>query len=211
MQIAVEDTATCGKNKNHKAPDVDCSCGFYAYAPESFGRLETDSIYAEVDFYGRVIEYDYGYRAEHQRIMRICIKNRCSVIPCDAPSTRKLWTILENKSSIMAPFCSRHEPRAFDVFKSFSIEEIANQLGTEIVWIEPAPSARDKVRPVMRRITRRFILPAIASSVINAGIGALLSIGHNPAYQAAIYLPLVVGMALGLRELHNKMEGLSNG
>lgn len=57
----------------HRAPDPDCSCGFYAVPadklPEYAGAYGDQTILLLVELSGRVIEHEAGYRAEHQRVV----------------------------------------------------------------------------------------------------------------------------------------------
>jgi hypothetical protein len=54
----------------HRAPQEGCSCGFYAtkdLAPVTF-FVHPEIVVGRVDLAGKVIEHDYGYRAQHARI-----------------------------------------------------------------------------------------------------------------------------------------------
>jgi hypothetical protein len=74
----------------HDAPDLGCSCGFYAYkdrAPATellatrppISRLFGTAL-LEVDLAGTVIEFDRGFRASHQRVLGVQIPHWC--VPC---------------------------------------------------------------------------------------------------------------------------------
>lgn len=76
----------------HTAPDLGCSCGFYAFkelgtATELLstrppvGRLFGTALLA-VDLAGTVIEFDRGYRASHQRVLGAELPPWC--LPCAA-------------------------------------------------------------------------------------------------------------------------------
>ena len=65
--------AKCGYDHDHKAPDPECSCGFYALKEEpERPRTGTYEI-AAVKLSGTVIECEKGYRAEFQDICDITI------------------------------------------------------------------------------------------------------------------------------------------
>ena len=70
-------------NQVHEAPCARCRCGFYGWKerahedqqqPRVFADADADDWaqpWAEVDFYGKVIEHEFGYRAARQRVMAI--------------------------------------------------------------------------------------------------------------------------------------------
>lgn len=70
----------------HVAPDEDCTCGFYAVKllsqlarPVAFGTsesgvnqgVESGIVLGRVELAGKIIEHDYGYRAERARIAEL--------------------------------------------------------------------------------------------------------------------------------------------
>ena len=62
--------------QRHKAPDVLCTCGFYSYKDRSrswvaFNAGDVSRALARVDLSGLVVEHQYGYRAERQRILAL--------------------------------------------------------------------------------------------------------------------------------------------
>jgi hypothetical protein len=65
----VEETARCSYQRDHRAPDESCSCGFYA-------RMQRMDVYGpysvlEVELYGKVLLGTNGYRAEKQRVLSV--------------------------------------------------------------------------------------------------------------------------------------------
>jgi hypothetical protein len=79
---------------DHVAPDPDCSCGYYGWKERRFeghqpfghlGHYATATTawqpWAEVDFYGQIIEHEYGYRAERQRILAIHLDRKAAAPP----------------------------------------------------------------------------------------------------------------------------------
>jgi hypothetical protein len=74
----------------HAAPDLGCTCGFYALADrgEATELLATrppvsrmfGAVLLEVDLAGTVIEFDRGYRAGHQRVLGVQVPRWC--LPC---------------------------------------------------------------------------------------------------------------------------------
>ncbi|TMK92025.1 MAG: hypothetical protein E6G37_09900 [Actinobacteria bacterium] len=59
----------------HRAPQEGCSCGFYAMKELEpltlFPHREGDLVIGRVDLAGKVIEHDFGYRAERARIAEL--------------------------------------------------------------------------------------------------------------------------------------------
>jgi hypothetical protein len=68
--LSVEGEAVCGVGARHLSPDAACSCGFYGMKDR---RQLHGGVVAEVEFYGRVIEHENGYRAQFQRVLSITV------------------------------------------------------------------------------------------------------------------------------------------
>jgi hypothetical protein len=81
--------ARCHRH-DHRAPDIDCTCGFHAVErTELLGEVTTvlaDSVVLEVELSGMVVEHERGYRAETQRVLGVRFPDRCAW--CDTPATR---------------------------------------------------------------------------------------------------------------------------
>jgi hypothetical protein len=74
----------------HTAPEVSCTCGFYAYRD----RRDAETLLAtcppvgrhfgtvvlDVDLAGTIIEYDQGFRSSHQRVLGVQVPAWC--LPC---------------------------------------------------------------------------------------------------------------------------------
>jgi hypothetical protein len=80
----------------HEAPDLDCSCGFYAYkrwtrAVELLAtRPPVSRLFGaallDVDLAGTILEFDRGFRASHQRVLGLQVPRWC--VPCAAYGER---------------------------------------------------------------------------------------------------------------------------
>lgn len=80
-EYAMDDRAVCAKNHLHHwvdIPVVECSCGFYSmkpeYATKSIGGVAVMTEYPlvlEVELYGRVLEAEYGYRSQFQKVLGV--------------------------------------------------------------------------------------------------------------------------------------------
>lgn len=162
-----EGEATCVRGC--RAPGEGCDCGFYAVRPgcedEVFDtvdglRRRATSVRLEVELTGDVLEFDLGYRAARQRVLRVVVPSRCApcsrfddtrqavaLLPKDGPGHgpdtalgalgrlggRDPWPVLE-------PVCELHRP-APDEFAPLGLLELAGLLGTEVAWA-PSPLGR---------------------------------------------------------------------
>lgn len=73
------------KRTPHDAPGPDCKCGFYGLAsppetPDGY-TIEDLRVLLDVEFYGRVIVHEHGYRAEKQRVLAARVTARCEFCP----------------------------------------------------------------------------------------------------------------------------------
>lgn len=72
----VDDVAECeaGNHGKHAAPspDLHCCCGFYGVKEwKQLDYQDRTKYYMEVEFYGKIIVCERGYRAEKQRILAV--------------------------------------------------------------------------------------------------------------------------------------------
>lgn len=62
----------------HTSPGASCTCGFYGYKHTDFEDFHSSdnemNPWLEVDFYGKVIECEKGYRAEYQQPLRLHVE-----------------------------------------------------------------------------------------------------------------------------------------
>lgn len=86
-----ETEATCGKNKQHTAPDPDCECGFWV-GTRTGSKLATwkpEYVALEVELGGTVMECarvgtrdsepPWGYRAQWQRVLSVTLPAECGM------------------------------------------------------------------------------------------------------------------------------------
>ncbi len=74
----VQESAWCGVDKRHVAPDFDCNCGLYAWfrpPTDRMMRMEGVSVSGVVRLSGHVIWHDTGWRAQHMRIVALADPN----------------------------------------------------------------------------------------------------------------------------------------
>lgn len=86
LRYGVDTLAQCRRG-SCRPPGLDCRCGFYAFrdrdrAIDLLGRLDSRHpartyVLLTVDLDGAVLEYEAGFRAQRQRVLRIEIPNAC--------------------------------------------------------------------------------------------------------------------------------------
>jgi hypothetical protein len=161
-RYAVEDDARCPRECS--LPTGGCDCGFYAIRPEVeeqiFGSserlLRATTVRLDVELSGTVLEYELGYRAQHQRVLRVTVPRICascarfhdlqqavallpipvglwqpsvSVLSRSSHEGRESWPTLE-------PVCDLHRRARADV-PATGLADLAGLLGTEVTW-EPS-------------------------------------------------------------------------
>ena len=154
-----EDDARCPRGCPR--PAEGCDCGFYALRPETEHHVfrtserlrRATTVRLEVELSGPVLEYELGYRAQHQRVLRVIVPSICavcarfddtqeavalvgvppaqnpygvSVLSRTTPGARETWATLE-------PTCELHR-RARRAEPSVGLLELAGMIGTEVVW-----------------------------------------------------------------------------
>jgi hypothetical protein len=115
------------KPGRHPAPDVDCSCGFYAVPADKLDHFNYSGVALQVELSGRVIEHELGYRAEHQRVLSWA-PPVCAV--CGEPAA-KAWVQTEELPPVWD--CGEHEMKAGDapVFAA-TLDQVAKSLGVPV-------------------------------------------------------------------------------
>ncbi|MGB5952666.1 MAG: hypothetical protein WBG57_09170 [Ornithinimicrobium sp.] len=93
VRYDVDDQAACLRSRC-TPPGLDCVCGFYAFknrsqAVELLHELHVNrpqDLYGllSADLDGEVLEYEHGFRAQRQRIVRIELPQHCSQCPSHA-------------------------------------------------------------------------------------------------------------------------------
>lgn len=153
IKIKAIDNAFCDRKGRHtQIPKGKCSCGFYGMrykwlvfcnpttAHPFYIARKHENIDLRVEFYGKIIEHVAGYRAQHQRILRVILPKRCAKKYCVRKTTNMVRAIdmgIDTFASdrMLYPVCTRHcTDKQGDMFEPcISTLELANQLGTEVV------------------------------------------------------------------------------
>ncbi|CAN5914083.1 hypothetical protein BH23ACT10_BH23ACT10_16670 [soil metagenome] len=87
LRYRVDEVARC-RRRNCVPPGLDCRCGFYAFrdrgrAVELLGQLTSrhparSYVLLTADLDGDVLEYEAGFRAQRQRVLRIELQDVCT-------------------------------------------------------------------------------------------------------------------------------------
>lgn len=107
VRFGVDADAVCAPSRygsGHRAPNLECHCGFYALPTDIAPTYEAaDYVTLMVELSGTVVEHERGYRAEHQRIIE------CQVEPCVyCGAEADLLVVRSFKVEQMT--CSAHKP-----------------------------------------------------------------------------------------------------
>lgn len=145
---------------DHESPQLDCSCGFHAYAdPNMLARKNVPgSVLLDVELYGRVICHRLGYRAQKQRIMVATISTRCHFdvsaedlidrvwpptpgveVPAPHAPATALGEFQTGRLVPVCPECATYREGTPIGFKAVydNLADIANRVGVELRWASP--------------------------------------------------------------------------
>lgn len=174
VRYDVDAVARC-RRRGCEPPGLDCRCGFYALrdradALDLLDRLRTQHparsyVLATVDLDGDVLEYERGYRAQRQRVLRIDVPGGCVVCarggrctPASAfvahPHFRGEQLMHERTllarlalplgSAGVRPLCAAHYPSGALPARRFDLAGLRGVLATEVSTLPPGVSgARD--------------------------------------------------------------------
>lgn len=148
----VEDIAGCGgRNRAHDGvvPAENCHCGFYGMVSVEHLVQERPSdannkfVILECDFYGKVIPGTQGWRAQRQRVLKVsyspycqlcCQQNRHKLYPSKSTPAISSGFGMEGASREIISVCTAHKA---ECSKTWSLQELMSELGTEVAWQEP--------------------------------------------------------------------------
>ena len=128
--------AVCHRHR-HRAPAVDCTCGFHAVSTiDGLTRVTTvlaDSVILDVELGGLVIEHERGVRAEEQAVLGVGFPDRCSWCSAEASVVvpGRLW-----RSACAACSTRRTQGRTQRVLTR---AEATAELGVDVSFV-PAPA-----------------------------------------------------------------------
>jgi hypothetical protein len=164
LRYGIDTLARC-RRRACQPPGLDCRCGFYAFRDRSdaldlLGQLGArhparSYVLLTVDLDGTVLEYEAGFRAQRQRVLRIEIPNACMrclragvVAPADTfaahPQFRGEQLLYERTllarmalpvgSAPVRPLCDIHAPDRADGWR-MDLNDLRRLLATEILLL----------------------------------------------------------------------------
>jgi hypothetical protein len=127
----------------HEVPDLDCTCGFYAFKDRSRALdLLTDrppvsrlfgTFLLEVDLAGTIVEFDRGFRAARQRVLGVAVPPWCVACAADGEAARA--TTLAGLSGRSLATALQRElpllPSAYRLALSVHHAALLDRLGTD--------------------------------------------------------------------------------
>lgn len=139
MHYSCNETAVCGSGHGHKAPDVHCTCGFYAYYTfgdlkkykvlKTYGSKQRGQVLLSLDLRGRLVEHERLIRAERQII-------NCVYLPGDCKDCADAAEVVMFVDYLPASYCRNCAKEAKDGFllrsPTLTLAELRNMLGTEV-------------------------------------------------------------------------------
>lgn len=164
VRYGVDTLAQC-RRRDCTPPGLDCRCGFYAFrsrtrALDLLDRLSVQHparsyVVLTVDLDGSVLEYERGFRAQRQRVLRIELPSRC--VRCgtagDAGAATRFVTharfrgeqllyertllarmAMPPGSAPLRPLCDAHTPAAGHC-RVFGLHELRGLTGTEVTLL----------------------------------------------------------------------------
>lgn len=163
--------AVCHR-RGHRAPAVDCTCGFHAVEQiDQLPRVTTvlaDSVVLAVDLGGTIIEHERGVRAEEQAVLGVGFPARCH--RCGEQATvvvpGRLWR------SACAGCAARLGGLAL------SRSEATAQLGVDVEFVD--------VPDEPSRLHRWGVLRSLGLSLLSISLVVVSLLGHAAAAGIAI-------------------------
>ena len=118
----------------HPAPHPDCSCGWYALNrqptdDERQAGLVNGHLLLDVEFFGRVIIHDQGYRAEKQKVLAAHAPSKCAFC-AEPPSQAVIANGYNHKEGSSVAFRCADHVGPYDVPVSF--DALAKELGCPV-------------------------------------------------------------------------------
>lgn len=153
------------RRPNCEPPGLDCVCGFYAFrshdeAARMLGRTigyygVRPTALLTVEFEGEVLEYERGFRAEHQRVLSVAFTLGCDLcerfdvhrdavcLAASATFVPRRFTGLGSPTVALPdgympvrPVCAEHIPDDPGA-RILDPDQLGRMLGTDVRWMMP--------------------------------------------------------------------------
>jgi hypothetical protein len=186
--------ATCGRGQSHAAPQLGCTCGFYAAdsieALAAAGVFSGDTcVIGAIAMWGKTIEHDRGARSEYAYPARL------RIVCAECLSTGKFRdpAVVPEQGALLEPRCVEHARGASGLEPTQVLAELLSTYAVDLLpepklpwWPHPIATAASSPRPA--RTVAEWIL-----------IGVIRLIGF--AFQALItlwILSLIIGIVVSI-------------
>ncbi|MEM1335663.1 MAG: hypothetical protein AAGG08_19635 [Actinomycetota bacterium] len=173
------DSARCGEGHDHRVPDPDCTCGFYALADgdelaATLGPWRPEEAELDVELSGRVVRHERGFRGEFQTVLGVRLHPLCALCrPRRARPTAAVGRIERSRQRAdwdgLVPLCDRCASRAPELW---TVPGLAAALGTEVT-IDQENTNAEPSRQLTRR-SRALIGAAAVVAVSYLGLGLFI-------------------------------------
>jgi hypothetical protein len=161
--------ARCDLAAHDLAPGLECSCGLYAaLEPEDLAQAGVGaynaSVVGPVEMWGRVIEHEFGARAQHAYPARL----RLVCGPCLAEGRGAVEPVLVfARASALVSACATHARGVADALDARKVQsELLSTYAVDVLPIErvrealrtPPPTEPARVRPVLDALVAGLLL-----------------------------------------------------
>ncbi len=101
--------AECARHRRHLAPGIDCTCGIHAtHEPDPLRRTRDPAVLGTVALWGRVVEHELGYRAEHGYPQRLGLICPLCFWQWGTASPQAPEAVVRRRGGRLLPFCTPH-------------------------------------------------------------------------------------------------------
>lgn len=173
--------AAC-ERRRHAAPNVNCRCGYNAYRPDTTEAAQlqprdSHHIVADVEGTGVVINYELGWRAEHQTIINLHVSDKC--LHCQTA----INAVSVHPSGNVHQLCSECSPDDATRLPHADLRGLYNTTVTPTPWPEATPTQPQHDPTFAFGITTTISLSALIFSTF------LVFLPGTLRYQAIYLLP----------------------
>lgn len=146
----------CPVGHSHAAPHLRGTCGFYGNADDHFSWMLPDAALLDVEFFGRIIRHERGWRAAGQRVLGARFVRGCAAC-LRTGSDARLVTVpspVNSRGALVAPRCARCARiwRSDTYGDELSPAQLGGLLCTEVSWLDEVSS--DEVLRHQSRVRR---------------------------------------------------------
>ena len=106
---ATEPTRAECRRRHERVPDVDCRCGLHAMREaEAIRRTRDPAVAGTVALWGRIVEHEFGYRAEWGYPQRLALVCRVCFWQWGFSRSTAPTAVVRHRDGAMVPMCEEH-------------------------------------------------------------------------------------------------------